>query len=97
MNAPVLADKLHLQGALTTYVKRGASGDTVRTTFCPTCGTPLHSSKDDAPQFVWLRLGWVAQRAQLPSMRQGFCHAAMPRATDISDVPKLGASGSRTA
>ena len=41
VNVPVLTGKLSLRGALTTSVKRGASGAAVRTTFCPTCGTPL--------------------------------------------------------
>lgn len=90
VNVPVLTANFRLQGALTTYVKRGASGNEVRTTFCPTCGTPLYSCKGDAPEFVWLRLGSATQRAQLPPTKQGFCHTAMPWAMDVRAVPVIG-------
>jgi hypothetical protein len=89
VNVPVLTENLTLRGELTSYVKQGASGDDVRTTFCPTCGTPLYSCKGEAPAFVWLRTGSVAQRAELPPKRQGFCHAALPWANDISDIPRI--------
>lgn len=89
VNVPVLIGKLALQGTPKIYVKRGDSGREVTTTFCVVCGTPIYSCKGEAPEFVWLRIGSVTQRAQLVPRRQGFCSSAMPWAMDIRDVPQV--------
>lgn len=88
-NVPVLIENFALRGEPTTYVKTGSSGTKIATRFCGTCGTALYSSKFESPAFLYLRLGAVKQRAQLPPKMQGFCGSAMPWAMDISAVRKL--------
>jgi hypothetical protein len=89
VNVPVLSERFELTGVPTTYVKTGGSGEAVNTTFCGRCGTALYSSKGEAPVFVFLRLGSVRQRADLPPKAQGFCASAMPWAVDLSEVRRI--------
>ena len=89
VNVPVLISKFDLRGAPKTYLKTGDSGGQVATSFCGDCGAALYSAKGAAPAFVYLRLGSVRQRAELPPKAQGFCRSAMPWAMDISDVPQI--------
>ena len=88
-NVPVLMENFALRGTPTTYRKVGDSGNEVATAFCGRCGAGLYSSRGAAPSFVFLRLGGVRQRADLPPKAQGFCSSAMPWAMDISAVPRL--------
>lgn len=92
VNVPVLAADLELHGTPTRYVKIGGSGQEVITGFCGTCGAGLYSHKGEAPKFLYLRVGAVKQRAELPPQRQGFCGSAMPWSTDISRVPEVPAA-----
>jgi len=89
VNIPVLTRNLRLTGEPKRYAKRGDSGEDVTTTFCPTCGSAIFSCKGPEPEFVWLRLGIVNQRAELPPKRQGFCRSALPWAFGIADVPRI--------
>jgi len=91
VNVPVSTEYLQLEGELSRYTKTGSSGSKITTTFCPTCGSPVYSSKGDSPTVVNLRLGGVRQRGDLPPKMQGFCGSAMPWAWDISSVPKVSA------
>src|SRR6185312_2246618 len=89
VNVPVLAENFAVRGEPAVYPKRGGSGETVDSAFCPTCGTALWSSKGEAPAFFWLRTGAVKQRAALPPKSQGFCGSALPWAFDLSGVQRL--------
>jgi hypothetical protein len=89
VNVPVLASRFSIRGEPTFYRKRGDSGDDVTTAFCGVCGGALYPFKGETPEFVFLRVGSVNQRAQLPPMAQGFCRSAMPWAMDIRDVQRL--------
>lgn len=85
VSVPVLVENLALRGEPKTYVKHGDSGVEVTQAFCPRCGSSLYSQKD--PGYVFLRLGGVRQRAEMPPKLQGFTRSAMPWAMDIRDVP----------
>jgi hypothetical protein len=89
VNVPVLLAKLTLRGKPKIYVKIGGSGGAVDTAFCANCGGALYSSRGDSPNFVYLRVGSVNQRAQLSPKAQGFCASAMPWAMDIRDVRSI--------
>lgn len=89
VNVPVLIERISMRGEPKTYVKRGDSGAEVATAFCPDCGAALYSSKGEKPAFLFLRLGAVKQRAELPPKAQGFCRSAMPWAMAISAVRRL--------
>jgi len=89
VNVPVLVEKLTLNGEPKRYMKTGSSGARITTTFCESCGSPIHSWSGDNPRFFNLRLGSARQRAQLTPKRQGFCSSAMPWAFDLGEVPRV--------
>ena len=79
--------QFHLQGTPKAYVKTAQSGQRRAQVFCPDCGTPLYGSEAENPQFVVIRLGCVAERAQLPPRRQIWAQSAMPWIHDLGDIP----------
>jgi hypothetical protein len=81
--------KFRMTGAPKTYVKVGSSGDRVVTAFCGDCGSALYSCKGDDPEFLFVRVGSVNQRAELVPEAQGFASSAMPWARDISLIPVI--------
>jgi hypothetical protein len=77
-----------LSGKPTIYVKTAESGNKRRHAFCPNCGTPVSACADsDAPSVYGLRVGSLAQKAQLPPQRQIWCLSALSWAQDISSLP----------
>jgi hypothetical protein len=80
--------KLKLTGEPKAYRKVGGSGRAVAVNFCAECGTALYSL-GEGHDFVFLRVGSVRQRAELPPKRQGFCASAQPWAMDIRDLPQV--------
>ena len=90
-SVPVKPENFSLTGTPTEYVKTGGSGRKVVVAFCGVCGTSLYSTAlatEERARFN-LRLGWIAQRAELPPKRQGFCDSALPWAFDIRNVEKV--------
>lgn len=85
VSVQILKENFRLTGEPRRYIKRGDSGDDVHQHFCGACGTPLFSTKPDAPS-VNLRTGSVRQRADLPPMAQGYCRSAQPWSADLSAV-----------
>lgn len=86
VNVSVLSRNLRMTGTPRTYVKIGGSGEPATTAFCGTCGSALYSSKGDNPEFVFMRVGAIRQRAEFAPMAQGFCDNALPWASDIRGV-----------
>jgi len=90
VNVPVLAKNMALRGTPATYEKIGGSGEPVTTAFCGTCGAAVYSCKGEAPQFLYLRTGLIAEREALVPAAQGFVRFAMPWAADIRKVAVVG-------
>jgi hypothetical protein len=67
-----------LRGQAKSYVKVAESGNRRAQMFCPECGTPLYATAPQNPTSVIIRLGCVAQRAQLVPAVQIWQHSAMP-------------------
>ena len=88
VSAPALTEGLSLKGEPKTYIKLGDSGREVGVAFCGDCGTALWSAPAGRP-FVFLRVGAMKQRSQLPPKSQGFCKSAQPWASDLSGVKRL--------
>lgn len=76
-----------LQGTPKAYVKTAQSGQRRAQVFCPDCGTPLYGSALENPEFVLIRLGCVAERAQLPPRTQIWTSSAMPWIHDLAHTP----------
>lgn len=81
-----------LTGTPQVYLKTADSGTRRRHAFCPRCGTPVSASadEDDPPTFS-LRVGCLAQKAQLPPKRRIWCRSALAWAQDVSAVPGIEA------
>jgi len=77
-----------LSGKLKVYVKTADSGNKRRHAFCPNCGTPVSATEDsDTPSGYGLRVGALAQKAQLPPQRRIWCVSALDWAQDVSGLP----------
>lgn len=85
--APAASFRL-LTGQPKVYVKTADSGARRRHSFCQNCGAPIAASADeDAPPGYSLRVGGLAQKAQLPAKRRIWCRSALGWAQDISGLP----------
>jgi hypothetical protein len=84
-------DTLVLHGETKSYVKVAESGNKRAQVFCPHCATPLFATAPQNPTSVVIRLGCVAQRAELVPAAQIWQRSAMPWLSDLHDVP--GSSG----
>ncbi len=82
-----LEDFRLLRGAPKTYVKTAESGNRRAQVFCGDCGTPLYSADAVGARTYTLRIGPLAERAQLPPQRQIWCEAALPWTRDLLKVP----------
>ena len=71
------ADFRILNGVPKIYVKTAESGNARAQAFCGTCGTPIYASDVRNPAFFNLRVGAMAERAQLPPQRQIWCRSAL--------------------
>jgi len=75
-------------GTPRVYVKTADSGNRRRHGFCADCGTPIFASADtDSPSTYSLRVGCLAQAAQLPPQRRIWCKSALGWSQDVGSVP----------
>lgn len=80
-------DTFKLNGEPSRYVKVADSGNRRAQMFCPTCGTPLFGMAPENATAVMIRLGCVAERAQLKPARQIWTHSALPWLNELDAVP----------
>jgi hypothetical protein len=83
--API--ESFAVRGQTKSYVKVAESGNRRAQVFCPECATPLYSTALETPTSVIIRLGCVAQRAQLVPALQIWQHSAMPWLASLSAIP----------
>ena len=77
-----------LSGKPKVYVKTAESGNRRRQHFCGDCGTALAASDDsDNPATYGLRVGCLAERAQLTPVRASWRRSALPLSLDIRSLP----------
>lgn len=79
-----------LIGKPKTYVKTAESGTKRIHAFCSNCGTPISScaNVEDPPSYS-LRVGCLAQRAELPPRKRIWCKSALKWAQNVSGVPAI--------
>lgn len=85
VQAPIGAFKLF--GDTKAYVKVAESGNKRAQVFCPECGTHLYASAVENPTAVNLRLGCIAERAQLKPSQQLWQRSAMPWVSELGKIP----------
>ena len=79
-----------LTGKLKIYVKTGESGTKRPHSFCPECGTPIHSSSvGEEPKVHVIRVGTARQRDELVPKAQLWFRSSQRWLTDLGSVPKL--------
>jgi len=76
-----------LSGSPKIYVKIADSGARRAQAFCGECGAPVYASDAESPALLFLRLGAIRQRAEIPPRRQIWCSSALPWALDVRDLP----------
>lgn len=77
------------RGTPVRYVKTAESGNRREQGFCGQCGSPIYSADAENPKSYNLRIGGLAERAELPPRRQIWCEAALPWASGLLDVPGI--------
>ena len=78
-----------LSGELKTYVKTGESGHRRAQTFCPECGSPIHSTAEgDGPKVYSIRVGTTRQRYELVPRAQIWCRSAQPWLSELGSFSK---------
>ena len=86
---PVPVEQVQIQGSARHYVKVAASGNRRAQAFCPNCGTQLYATEADTPKVMNIRLGCVAERAQLAPRVQVWRSSAMPWLHDLDVTPRF--------
>lgn len=87
VSVPAKAADFHiLNGAPRVYVKTAESGNPRAQAFCAVCGTPIYSSDVAHPKVYNLRVGALAERAELKPMRQIWCRSALAWVQDLSGM-----------
>jgi hypothetical protein len=87
-SVPVKAeDFVLLRGDPARYVKTAESGNRRVQAFCGHCSSPLYSADAVGAKIFSLRIGTLAERAELPPQRQIWCEAALPWTARLLDVP----------
>lgn len=80
-------ESLAVRGATKSYIKVAQSGNRRAQVFCPECATPLWATAPENPTSVIIRLGCVAQRAQLKPAVQIWQHSALPWLAGLQSIP----------
>ena len=78
-----------VRGAPKVYVKTAESGNRRAQVFCGQCGSPLYSADAEGAKVFSMRIGTLAERADLPPQRQIWCEAALPWTRDLLSLPKI--------
>ena len=83
--API--ETLKVEGKTKSYIKVAQSGNRRAQVFCPECATPLWATAPENATSVVIRLGCVAQKAQLRPAVQIWQHSAVPWLSALGSVP----------
>ncbi|GAA5231938.1 GFA family protein [Verticiella sediminum] len=86
VRVPVATFRLN-SGSVKVYLKTAQSGAQRTHSFCPECGSPVHSADPNEPKTYSLRVGCLDQRARLAPRRQIWCRSAVPWSGNIESVP----------
>jgi hypothetical protein len=87
VSVPAKAADFHiLNGAPRIYVKTAENGNPRAQAFCATCGTPIYASDVAHPAVYNLRVGALAERAELKPVRQIWCRSALSWVQNLSGM-----------
>lgn len=89
VQAPI--ESLALTGETRRYVKTAESGNKRAQVFCPECATPLFACAVENPPNVTIRVGCLAERAQLKPGMQLWQRSALPWLPELNLIPGVPA------
>lgn len=72
------SESLTLSGELAYYARKGASGNTVRSGFCPTCGSPVMSHNSGYPDVRYLHAATLDDPTQFEPEKVVFSSERQP-------------------
>jgi hypothetical protein len=77
------------RGTPKIYLKTTAESGLPRVqAFCDHCGTPIYAAAAHNAQSYGLRVGALAERAELAPRQQKWCRSALPWSMDIAGLPR---------
>lgn len=83
--API--ESFKIDGETRSYVKVAESGNRRAQVFCPECATALYATAPENATTVVIRLGCVAQRAELKPAAQIWQHSELPWLSELPSIP----------
>lgn len=87
-SVPALASDFHIvRGQPKIYIKTARSGAKRAQAFCSDCGTPIYAAAAENPAQYNLRLGAIAQRAEIPAHKQSWCSTGLLWAQNVENLP----------
>ena len=88
VNVKAEADSFKLtKGTLKNYTKVGDSGDPRVQAFCGNCATPIYSSVEQNPKYLFLRIGSIEQRNNIQPSVQIWQESALCNFLNMEKVP----------
>jgi hypothetical protein len=79
-----------LEGKPALYEKVAESGAGRSLAFCARCGTHVYGmTQGDEATFYSVRVGTLAQRAELSPVAQVWCRSELPWLADLSEIRKI--------
>lgn len=78
------------EGGPAVYEKTAESGATRRLAFCASCGTHVYGiTAGDGPIFYSVRVGTLAQRAELAPVAQVWSRSSLPWLDDLAGLHRI--------
>jgi len=90
-NAVFAKDKTSVTGALAAYDNIAQSGNHMRRSFCPSCGTPLFSEAGERPHTIVVRIGALDEPSAVVPQMTIWTKAAPTWACIDADLPRVEA------
>jgi len=78
-------------GELKLYKKVAESGDIRVQAFCPACATPIYSSIDQNPKYIFIRIGSIKERSKVRPAIQIWKDSALCNFAKLENI--RGSSG----
>jgi len=88
-NAVFPKDRLHVTGELASYANVAESGNHMRRSFCPACGTPLFSEAAERPETIVVRIGALDEPSRVKPQMTIWTGSAPAWACFDADLPQV--------
>jgi hypothetical protein len=90
------APALTVTGDTKTYDRKGDTGQSTHSTFCPNCGSPMTGTADVMQGVVMIRAGTMDDSSWVKPMMEIYCDSKMPWVAlggELKSFPKMPMPG----